>query len=91
VSEFLLWIFYALLILAASLAVMNQWRLWKKPYLFKGDTGAPGMTGPMGLPGVCHCEDCSAPPDNPKLRGSDRAWDEHRQTKEDVYGLPPVD
>ena len=75
-----------MLIIAASLVAMNQWRIWKKPYLFKGDTGPPGEMGMQGPPGVCFCDECSPPLDNPKLKYP--LWP---RTKEEVYGLPPVE
>lgn len=81
--EILHWIFYIFLVVAVALAAMNQWRLWKNPYLFKGDTGPPGIAGVQGPPGVCFCDECNPPMDNPKLRGGPL-------TKEDVYNLPQI-
>ena len=84
-TDILLWIFYTLLIIAAFFAALNQWRLWKHPYMFKGDTGPPGVTGAQGPLGKCYCDECLPPMDNPKLRllGGPR-------TKEEAYGLPPI-
>lgn len=74
---------YATVTAAFFMITLNEVRKWRKPWLFKGDTGP---MGDVGSPDICHCKCCEG-----ELTLSEENLDKPMyRTKEELYNLPPV-
>lgn len=78
--EALVWVFHIIAILAFTLLFLNEFRRWKRPWMYKGETG------PAGAPGkdaVCRCENKTE-----NFYGSTYGHPDTYENEEDLYNLP---
>lgn len=83
--DFLIWLLYGVMFAGATLFVLNEWRRWRKPYLFKGDTGPMGV---VGAPGVCTCTCCTGELSGTYYEGKSSLAGP--MSKESLYNLPEI-
>lgn len=81
--DFLIWVIWAIIFIGAIFFTLNELRRWRKPYLFRGNTGPPGVSGE---PGVCNGACCTGSFTYNSGKGSL----DGPMSKEALYNLPEI-